>query len=432
MSDLAIRMEGVGKLYRICALQKQHKTLRDALPDMLRSPFRRLGAALAGRPQPESDDLWALRDVSFELSRGQVLGIIGRNGAGKSTLLKILSRITDPTEGTMGIKGRIASLLEVGTGFHPELTGRENVYLNGAILGMRRGEIARKFDEIIAFAELERFVDTQVKHYSSGMYMRLAFAVAAHLEPEILIVDEVLAVGDSSFQKKCLGQMHETASGGATVLFVSHNMSAISQLCSHALWMDRGRVKSLGACAPTIASYLRAQDAARDGSPLTPVDTTKDAQFRAAWCIDAAGEKTRTFSADESAIVCVVVDVHRRSHGLYGAFDIVRHDGTLLLKCYSTDMSPNPLQDLDPGSYQICLPIPPRLLGHGEYRVEFALANLEGYGARALDAPGSVVSFDVNEMKLASADRRPGLLSTFIPWELTSISPAPRETRGDA
>ena len=216
-----------------------------------------------------TEEFWALKDVSFEVKRGEVLGIIGRNGAGKSTLLKILSRITEPSEGRVTIKGRVASLLEVGTGFHPELTGRENIYLNGAILGMTRAEIKRKFDEIVAFAEVEKFLDTPVKRYSSGMYVRLAFAVAAHLEPEILVVDEVLAVGDAEFQKKCLGKMSEVASGGRTVLFVSHNMAAVTSLCSRAVLLVGGKLGRQGDVAETVGAYLgdgRAS-ALNDGPP---------------------------------------------------------------------------------------------------------------------------------------------------------------------
>lgn len=217
-----------------------------------------LGRAVGTRRGTAKEtEFWALRDVSFTVQRGEVVGIVGRNGAGKSTLLKILSRITEPTSGRARLRGRVASLLEVGTGFHPDLTGRENIFLNGAILGMKRAEIARKFDEIVAFAEIERFLDTPVKRYSSGMYVRLAFAVAAHLEPEILIIDEVLAVGDSAFQKKCLGKMDEVARGGRTVLFVSHNMSAVQSLCSHAVLLEEGRVAAIGEPQPVLARYLQ-------------------------------------------------------------------------------------------------------------------------------------------------------------------------------
>jgi lipopolysaccharide transport system ATP-binding protein len=252
MSDSVIRVEGLSKKYVLghqSEGRSQYKSLRDVVADGARSMFRR-------KERSERDEFWALRDVDFEIRQGDRVGIIGRNGAGKSTLLKVLSRIVEPTTGRIGIKGRVASLLEVGTGFHPELTGRENIYLNGAILGMSRREIDRKFDEIVAFAEVERFLDTPVKRYSSGMYVRLAFAVAAHLEPEILIVDEVLAVGDAQFQKKCLGKMEDTGRDGGTVLFVSHSMATIQKLCSKGIYLKNGQIVSSGEVNNTIKTYL--------------------------------------------------------------------------------------------------------------------------------------------------------------------------------
>ena len=262
--DAAIRAEGLGKKYQIghAADQERYIALRDVLARGARGVLRRTADMLHGRAVVSGDtveEFWALRDVSFEVRRGEVLGIIGRNGAGKSTLLKILSRITEPSEGRVTITGRVASLLEVGTGFHPELTGRENIFLNGAILGMTRAEIRRKFDEIVAFAEVERFLDTPVKRYSSGMYVRLAFAVAAHLEPEILVVDEVLAVGDAEFQNKCLGKMDQvTRRDGRTVLFVSHNMAAITRLCVRAIWLEAGRIIKAGAAQHLVSDFLGA------------------------------------------------------------------------------------------------------------------------------------------------------------------------------
>lgn len=274
MSDIVIRAEGLSKLYRI-GERERYYTFRDTLANAFTAPFRWLRNG--GHPtldvsswasasisqsairNSQSEYIWALKDVSFEIRQGEVVGVIGRNGAGKSTLLKILSRITEPTEGSAEIHGRVGSLLEVGTGFHPELTGRENIYLNGAILGMKRREIERKFDEIVAFAEVDKFIDTPVKHYSSGMYMRLAFAVAAHLEPEILLVDEVLAVGDAGFQKKCLGKIGEVAKEGRTVLFVSHNMAAIKSLCGYALLLDEGRLCHQGDVLQTVLTYLGAR-----------------------------------------------------------------------------------------------------------------------------------------------------------------------------
>jgi len=267
MSDIVIHVENLSKKY-ILGKKGGSEGLRHAIHDFVITPLRWLknhpihaepktgGERTPVKNQKPANDFWALKDVSFEIKQGEVVGVIGRNGAGKSTLLKILSRITEQTEGRVEITGRVASLLEVGTGFHPELTGRENIFLNGAILGMSRMEIRHKFDEIVAFAEVEKFLDTPVKRYSSGMYVRLAFAVAAHLEPEILIVDEVLAVGDAQFQKKCLGKMQEVAKGGRTVIFVSHNMGTVTSLCSRALWMAEGRMHRTGPVREVINDYL--------------------------------------------------------------------------------------------------------------------------------------------------------------------------------
>ncbi len=253
MSDIAIRVENLSKRYRL-GRRERYRALRDTISDVLTAPIR----MIRGQKEDKKGELlWAVKDVSFDIHRGEAVGIIGRNGAGKSTLLKILSRITDPTSGRAEIYGRVGSLLEVGTGFHPELTGRENIFLNGAILGMRKAEITRKFDEIVAFAEVERFIDTPVKRYSSGMYVRLAFAVAAHLEPEIMLVDEVLAVGDAAFQKKCLGKMGDVAREGRTVLFVSHNMAAVGNLCQRGVVLSGGEVQFVGSQGEAISHYLR-------------------------------------------------------------------------------------------------------------------------------------------------------------------------------
>jgi lipopolysaccharide transport system ATP-binding protein len=274
MTAPIIRIEGLGKRYRIShqGERQRYVALRDVLAEKakgvaghLRAMGRRIasrGGASLGSGRIPDEDFWALRGVSYDVEPGEVLGVIGRNGAGKTTLLKILSRITEPTEGRVRLRGRVASLLEVGTGFHPELTGRENIFLNGAILGMTRSEIRRKFDEIVEFAEVERFLDTPVKRYSSGMYVRLAFAVAAHLEPEILIVDEVLAVGDAQFQKRCLGKMRDVAHSGRTVLFVSHNMTAVSSLCSSAIWLSNGSVIGRGKAKDLVQQYLSSVTAA--------------------------------------------------------------------------------------------------------------------------------------------------------------------------
>ena len=271
MSEPIIKVNNLSKRYRIGAREQGYKTFREAILDGISAPVRnfkhlrkltRFDDVLEANPSAPNalpyapdDVIWALKDVSFEVKEGEVLGIIGKNGAGKTTILKILSRITEPTLGSAELRGRVSSLLEVGTGFHPELTGRENIFLNGAVLGMRKREIERKFDEIVDFAEIEQFIDTPVKRYSSGMYVRLAFAVAAHLEPEILLIDEVLAVGDIAFQKKCLGKMGKVARGGRAVLFVSHNMGAIRSLCDRAIWLDNGGIIENGATDKVVRDY---------------------------------------------------------------------------------------------------------------------------------------------------------------------------------
>src|SRR4029078_12156347 len=294
MSNITIRCEGLSKRYRIGATYERYKALRDVITDAATAPFRRIrGAARNGHGNSnghqtpaaqaaiDNSYIWALDDISFEINSGDLVGIVGRNGAGKSTLLRILSRITKPTRGRAEVHGRVGSLLEVGTGFHPELTGRENVYLNGAILGMRKTEISRKFDEIVAFAEVEKFIDTPVKRYSTGMYMRLAFGVAAHMETEVLIVDEVLAVGDAEFQKKCFQRMSEIGKHGRTILFVSHNMSALRSICKQALVIDHGKLVAQGEVNHTIDQYLaRTRDDSQDESIETPTFTVASVEIR--------------------------------------------------------------------------------------------------------------------------------------------------------
>lgn len=267
MSDTVIHVEGLSKRYRV-GQREHYRTLRDVLARALVVPVPGLKRSSKSGPRnPGSDHVWALDDVSFEVREGEVLGFVGRNGAGKSTILRILSRITRPTKGWAEIRGRVGSLLEVGTGFHPELTGRENIYLNGAILGMKKVEIERKFDEIVAFAEVEKFIDTAVKYYSSGMYVRLAFAVAAHLEPDILLVDEVLAVGDVGFQTKCMGKVGDVARTGRTVLFVSHQMNQIRRLCERAIWLDAGSIRGIGATHEVVSAYERAMSSGHSAGP---------------------------------------------------------------------------------------------------------------------------------------------------------------------
>lgn len=291
--DSAISVDNLSKRYKIGLRAKAQRNFREVLSDTLTAPLRRMRQI--SEAAQEEETLWALRDVSFEVKPGEVVGIVGRNGAGKSTLLKILSQITEPTHGRVVLRGRVASLLEVGTGFHQELTGRENIYLNAAILGMRRSEIQRKFDQIVAFAEIDRFLDTPVKRYSSGMYVRLAFAVAAHIEPEILLVDEVLAVGDAEFQRRCLGRMTEVASGGRTVLFVSHNMVAVESLCPRAVLLDGGRLVAQGSSRQIIERYMSSLRGSREGVVLaerTDRDGNGTARLTNIRFYNSAGELT--------------------------------------------------------------------------------------------------------------------------------------------
>jgi len=313
MSDLAIRVENLGKQYRISGPQVRYKTLRESLTQAAQAPFRRLASVVRGHSSVISDEtIWALREVSFGVQQGEAVGIIGHNGAGKTTLLKVLSRITKPTEGNAMIRGRVSSLLEVGTGFHPELTGRENIYLNGAILGMRQAEIDRKFDEIVAFAEMEKFVDTPVKHYSSGMGVRLAFAVAAHLEPEVLLVDEVLAVGDINFQKKCIGKMSSvTREEGRTVLFVSHNMAAVLSLCNTGILLKNGQVDYIGEAPDAVRQYLATLDQWADTPLRARTDRMGNGLVQVVGCRichNPSGELARDIMLGDEAYIVLTVN----------------------------------------------------------------------------------------------------------------------------
>ena len=372
MSDIAICAQNLGKLYRI-EERESYSMLRDSFMRFLAAPFHRLKhPAPSAIRSPQSPFIWALRDVSFEIKRGEVVGIIGRNGAGKSTLLKILSRISEPTEGEVRIYGRVGSLLEVGTGFHSELTGRENIYLNGAILGMKKREIDRKFDEITAFAEVEKFLDTPVKHYSSGMYMRLAFAVAAHLEPEILMVDEVLAVGDTAFQTKCLGKMNDVASQGRTVLFVSHNNQAVRRLCKTCVWLEDGHVQQSGSTADVLNAYLRKSHAdvlrAEDASPDPPDPSNALRFLRVAIC-DPEGTATSLLVGERPHFVEIEYEfTHAIADVRIGIlFRTADHVNAFLTT--DCDNGATKGQDRLPGRYIGRCEIPAYLLAQGRYRI---------------------------------------------------------------
>jgi lipopolysaccharide transport system ATP-binding protein len=344
MSEIAIRVETLGKRYKIGIAPERYRTLRDSLAQSARAPFRRLSGA-SRRAAKSSDGeiagwIWALQDVSFEVQKGQVLGIIGRNGAGKSTLLKILSRVTEPTEGYAEIHGRVGSLLEVGTGFHPELTGRENIFMNGAILGMKRSEIERKFDEIVAFSEVEKFIDTPVKRYSSGMYLRLAFAVAAHLEPEILVVDEVLAVGDADFQRKCLGKMSDVAHEGRTVLFVSHNMSAVLRLTEEAIVLNKGQMV-LRAATPAAVDYYLSSGYAQTGERVWLADEIPSEAYpfcpTAMRVVDQRGKKVDMVRSTEPVSVEIEYSLSASISGLRVGVYLMTTRGEMVFTSFDTD-----------------------------------------------------------------------------------------------
>ena len=370
MSEIALRVENLGKAYRIAGPRRavSYRTLQD---ELLSLPRRLLSRSRA-------ETFWALRGCSFEVRVGEVVGIIGRNGAGKSTLLKILSRITEPTVGEALIFGRVGSLLEVGTGFHPELTGRENVFLSGAILGMRRNEIARRFDEIVAFAEVEQFIETPVKHYSSGMYMRLAFAVAAHLEPELLIVDEVLAVGDAAFQKKSLGKMGELARGGRTVLFVSHQMSAVQALCSTCLWLADGQIVAQGEPRSLIARYLSVTTEHGAWQASAPQRRSLQNSYYTPTALRLVGRDLATLDhepgVNERFGVLFEGTIAERHPSLNIGVAIYANTGELICWMLSTDQAQAAWPELVLGSNRLVAWVPPFLLNEGSYRLELIVS----------------------------------------------------------
>jgi lipopolysaccharide transport system ATP-binding protein len=327
--------------------------------------------------QAGGETIWALDDVSFEIKQGQVVGIIGRNGAGKSTLLKVLSRITEPTRGVVDIWGRVGSLLEVGTGFHPELTGRENVYLNGAILGMHREEIARKFDEIVEFAEIEKFIDTPVKFYSTGMYLRLAFSVAAHLEPDILLIDEILAVGDAAFQKKCLGKMGDVAHQGRTVLFVSHQMNAIRELCPNCMWLDRGRLIDQGESARIVAKYLSHGLTKNEWTAQGEESTVDNPYFNPLrFCIvnQSLEPISHDIRADEDFGILIEGEAVKLNSALTVGFAIFAPSGELMFWSLHTDVAEQDWPAIEIGKNCLVAWIPPHLLNEGDYRIEMIVS----------------------------------------------------------
>jgi lipopolysaccharide transport system ATP-binding protein len=417
VADAAIVTEGLSKRYRLGSGAHHYGRLTESLSNAFATPFRKLSRR--GADAPSEEILWALRDVSFEVQAGEAVGIIGRNGAGKTTLLKLLSRITEPTEGRAILRGRVGSLLEVGTGFHPELTGRENVYLNGAILGMSRVEITKRFDEIVEFAGVGSFLNTPVKRYSSGMQVRLAFAVAAHLEPEILIVDEVLAVGDVAFQMKSLGKMGEVASEGRTVLFVSHNMGTIARLCERGIWLDAGRVRAEGQMEQVIGQYL---GVAAGGSSEYLVDDPMHAlgddviRLQAVRVKNSHGNVATYFDARHAIYVEIDYTLLKPTTGLRVGFRLLSSDGTILFTARDNDGVDGVLQR-SPGTFRSRCEIPGRLLKGGQYSITVSA-----------DIPRVAVSFKVEsavsfwvESVDFSPQNRPGVIAPELGWALSEL-----------
>ncbi len=412
MGDIVIRAEGLSKQYRIGRKLDRYKTLRDTLAKTFVSSFRRTVKLLLSQatwPAELDERIWALKDVSFEIKRGDIVGIIGYNGAGKSTLLKILSRITEPTTGFADIYGRVGSLLEVGTGFHPELTGRENVYLNGAILGMKKREIDGKFDEIVAFAELVKFIDTPVKRYSSGMFVRLAFAVAAHLEPDILLVDEVLAVGDASFQKKCLGKMGNMVKQGRTVLVVSHTMGTISSLCNEVLWIKEGRMHQKGDPTEIIGRYLMQGSAFQGQVDLTSFVNRIGsglARIQRATTKNCRGAITNQFRMGDDLIIEFDVCSKELLRRIALSIDVKTSTGIPVLHLVDRDggFTVNELH----GNKRIRVTIPKIPLYPGSYLLSFWIGNSISYDGE-YDYVLDCLSIDVSEGDL--------LKRSYLSWE---------------
>ena len=421
MRDLAIKAENIGKRYHIGVPSIKYQTLSETIGEWFKAPFRSLS-----QNKDAFDTFWALHNVSFEVKQGQVLGIIGRNGAGKSTLLKILSRVTEPTEGMLEIHGRVGSLLEVGTGFHPELTGKENIYLNGAILGMKRNEIERKFDEIVTFAEVEKFIDTPVKRYSSGMYLRLAFAVAAHLEPEILVVDEVLAVGDAEFQKKCLGMMGDVAKEGRTVIFVSHNMSAILRLTEETLVIDQGKLILRAPTTEAVDFYLshgltqegqrfwQKEEIPKSSHPFVPI---------ALRIKNKTGKVVDTIRSVDPLTVEVEYELSQSIKGLRVGIYLSSARGEFIFTSFDTDdlnLYDKHTQRKEGHYISHCI-IPANYLNEGRYVIG---VNASSYRIKSYFHDEQALVFNVDSMGAPGnqwLERRQGFMRPLLNWSIEEV-----------
>lgn len=415
MSDIAVSVEHLSKCYKIGHLRDTRDGLRHAIENICRHPLQWWSERRRTK-QKATEEYWALRDVSFEVKQGDVVGIIGRNGAGKSTLLKLLTQITEPSTGRIQINSRVASLLEVGTGFHPELTGRENIFLNGAILGMSRAEIKSKFDEIVAFSEIEKFLDTPVKRYSSGMYVRLAFSVAAHLEPEILIIDEVLAVGDAQFQRKCLGKMGEVAKGGRTVLFVSHNMSIMHQLCNTGLLLDRGQVVQYGPMPSVISKYLTtavSQTGAWKRSAEVP--TSPGVYFEGVAVIGEQGNMSGHVPCNVAFTIQIDVHATANFRNAQIAVRFTNEEGVAVLTTCPADYT-REYQSITEGRHRYRLKMPAQLLAPGNYVLQLAAQIPRVQAFDLLDNAIAVCVEDTGSLRSLFSDNRVGVVEPVLEW----------------
>jgi lipopolysaccharide transport system ATP-binding protein len=424
MDDLVIRVENLGKLYHIGKREEQYTSLGESLNNALLAPFRRLRHVGQASPQ---ETIWALKDVCFEVKRGESVGIIGRNGAGKSTLLKILSGLTSPTEGRVVIRGRVGSMLEVGTGFNPELSGRENIFLNGVILGMKRAEIEHRFDEIVAFSGVEKFLDMPVKRYSSGMRVRLAFSVIAHLEPEILLVDEVLSVGDAAFRKKSMAKMEDLISGGRTVLFVSHNEKAISNLCDWSMRLEQGRIVDRGTSDEVVQEYLEEQlepEVVNVGHVSLDPDPSKPMRLRSVTVLNDRGEQAEEVEMGRPFRVRVEYDVNRPVDSAHVICFVHTADGTNVFGSGDADCAPERLGERGVGSYTGEFEVSAFLLDEGRYSIAVSL----GVPFKTVfDRHASIVYFDVVDNSSVRRQwcekRRPGILGFDLPWTYLNAVP---------
>jgi lipopolysaccharide transport system ATP-binding protein len=434
MSTVSIEVKELSKRYRLGPRQT-YKSLRESIVQVISAPARIFKSRDDGSGSRDGETFWALKDVSFDIRQGDVVGIVGRNGAGKSTLLKVLSRITEPTGGRVVLHGRVASLLEVGTGFHPELSGRENIFLNGAILGMRRADIRRQFDEIVAFAEVEKFIDTPVKHYSSGMYMRLAFSVAAHLEPEILLVDEVLAVGDAAFQRKCLNKMEAVGKHGRTVFFVSHNMQAVTRLCPRAILLEHGKVQRDGETAQVVSTYLRSglgTSAAREWTDPARAPGNDVVRLRAVRVrVEEEGQIEEAIDIRRS--ISVEMDFHVLIGGrvLVPNFHFFNEDGTCLFVTHelSAEWKNKPRSM---GTYRSSVRIPGNFLAEGTLIISAAVSTLDPVTIHVHELEAVAVQIiDPGGGDTARGDyagQVPGAVRPLFPWT-TTLLPDPKPNK---